>query len=835
LRFEALNFKRIGMVMGNSFNEDGHRLENKDNGRDGVKVGFNTIDGLLRAKMPARNQAMLDKTWEPMSEEYTGQAVPVDQSLELVAQAGCGRIAALPGARPALRVALPSLALGGAERIVAEWLSDEAASGRRAQLAIAYKQGSETPLHPAVSVIRRPSWVAPAQFWGDVGAYWASLDARAPIGAHLMGLAEIQMLASCGLRLVPVLHNAREAWKGQPEHWREDYIACAMGCAPFVEREGKQVAPSLFWTALRHRPRLDPRVFDQATREEARRAARVAPHELMVVMLGSVKRQKNYPLAARVAALLDFKRPCKMVVAGAAGPAESDLPAMIAAVQEHGAQRSFRWLGARSDPWRLLAGADVFLNVSHHEGFSMALMEALGAGLPCVAPSLPGIIGMEGCSGLSLFPLGSSAEHIAGMLEHLPIRSELGALRALPSNRRFWSIPFGARAPGALVWGDGPAPKAGSVLFVTANLNAGGAQRSLCNLLVHGAGKALGAAALLCCDALPTHVLFLDMLTGARVPLASVGSNDPVVAAEEVARCATGLGASAVVFWNADAKLKLLVAKFLPPSVHIVDVSPGDYAFEELSEASAVSELADFSIDDYAERLALLVSKRPYGDRWRGAPAVFIPNGCPAPAARSAFEPPRHPRFVVCGRVAPSKQLELVFEGFGLFKSEHPTAELAVVGQAERRHEGWARALMDQHGQAQGVKWLGADPELSFQTQAWTAQITLGTRQGSPNAVLEALAAGIPVLANDDGGTAYALGVCGPGQDPAGVLLPEYPSAQDIAKAMRESLSDASQKAWRARAQVLCASVHSMDKMVECYARALAGLSGNPIVDKADA
>lgn len=754
---------------------------------------------------------------------FVGAAPFIPETLDMLDPciiATSNDIQTISGARPprVIRCALASLALGGAERIVAEWLSDESASGRPCQLAINHTQAKETPLHPSVTLLRRPRWMSSLDFWNSVGSHWASLDPSNPIGAHLLHFDELTALARGGSRIIPVLHNDPAGWKGSPELWTPELIACAMGCAPFVKHLGVACNPSIFWSDLRHRPRVPSRACSPEARQSARLRFGADDGEFVVGMVGSLKSQKNYPKAVEVAAWLGSMARAKVVALGQAGPAASDLPAILEAARDMGDLNRFHWLGGSSDVGSFLSGIDALLSTSRHEGFPMAAMEALGAGIPVLAPALPGFEGIEHPL-LRLYPTDAEPSAIAELLASLPPRLTQAELPKASSNRRMWSIPFGIRPQAA--------PSHAPILFATANLNAGGAQRSLCNLLIQarnaeaaspGSIGPLARARLIVCDDRPTHPEFSNALARASIPFEALGATDPIRAAESLIERATESGAACIVFWNADAKLKLLIAKFLPASIRIIDVSPGDYAFEEFDAAGGFGSLADYSNLDYSQRIHTWVSKRPCEPRWLGARAEFIPNGCPPAPFPSPPQPPEQPRFIVSGRIAPSKRLDVILEAFALLRVEIPSAELHVAGQAEARCEALAAELMARHGPEQGVHWLGADPTLSFYAQAWSAQATLGTAQGSPNAVLEALSAGIPVIANDDGGTAYAMGAdeaCGP----AGILLPEHPTSRQVADALLLSLSPSHQQAWRQRARDLSQGRHSMDRMIHSYAQ----------------
>ncbi len=92
----------------------------------------------------------------------------------------------------------------------------------------------------------------------------------------------------------------------------------------------------------------------------------------------------------------------RVVVAGS-GPEETALRARIEA---EGLTSSLILLGTRSDVGSLLAAADAFCLPSRHEGLPISLLEAMQAGLPCVATRVGGVPGMvtDGVEGLLTEP-----------------------------------------------------------------------------------------------------------------------------------------------------------------------------------------------------------------------------------------------------------------------------------------------------------------------------------------------------------------------------------------------------------------------------------------------
>lgn len=103
-----------------------------------------------------------------------------------------------------------------------------------------------------------------------------------------------------------------------------------------------------------------------------------------VVATGRLAYQKNYPLLIRAAAHM---RDVIIDIVGN-GPDEAELKALAA---ELGVGDRVRFLGhhPRGEAMAILAEGDVFVQVSHFEGHSLALIEAAKLGLPLVVSDVP--------------------------------------------------------------------------------------------------------------------------------------------------------------------------------------------------------------------------------------------------------------------------------------------------------------------------------------------------------------------------------------------------------------------------------------------------------------
>jgi glycosyltransferase involved in cell wall biosynthesis len=125
-----------------------------------------------------------------------------------------------------------------------------------------------------------------------------------------------------------------------------------------------------------------------ADRDAVRAEMGVAPDEALAVTVANLRAGKNYPGLLEAAKLVvDRGLPVRFAAAGQ-GPLEAELRALHAS---SGLGERFRLLGYRDDATRLIAGSDVFVLASHHEGLPVTVMEALTLGVPVVAPAVGGL------------------------------------------------------------------------------------------------------------------------------------------------------------------------------------------------------------------------------------------------------------------------------------------------------------------------------------------------------------------------------------------------------------------------------------------------------------
>jgi glycosyltransferase involved in cell wall biosynthesis len=158
-----------------------------------------------------------------------------------------------------------------------------------------------------------------------------------------------------------------------------------------------------------------------------------------------------------------------------------------------------------------------------------------------------------------------------------------------------------------------------------------------------------------------------------------------------------------------------------------------------------------------------------------GVPAArltIIPNGVDTeyfqPATALANGPPR---LLYIGRLVPDKDPDTLLQAFQLTIRAHPDAELWLVGEGPRQAA--LQELAFRHSLSARVRFIPPTDDLLPVLQQATFMVLSSRTEALPNVVLEAMAAGLPVVATRVGGVPELVdpGVTGwlvpPGDAPA--------------------------------------------------------------------
>jgi len=728
-----------------------------------------------------------------------------------------------------LNVLLPSLARGGAERIVLDTLAGLRRRNATGKLFIVNRTRPSYAVEPAdgIAVIPLDALDARAKLAAVATEVLASPEPL--LFTHMIKADLLRSLWERGVETVPVIHNMRPSWQDPPAAFDHPKVPFIVAVSEAVAQQLRADGCPRPVVVLRHELQ---RWFNPDDQQENRRQIRerhgIADGTLVIGMVGAFKAQKAYTRAVRVLAKIRQLCPAKLMILGSWdhdwGYGRQAYEATCRLALELNVITDLLALGPVPDAERHFAAFDVYLNTSAYEGLSIALLEAVQTGCPIVTSDAGG--NREALPERAVL-VEDSADidaYATGIVRVLQARDRILVQKPPDFDLvpRLWCLMGRYRRP------DNFRPLAGrtGTLFLTDNLNIGGAQRSLVNLLerLPPGGKWLAVLQPVYCQE------FLDSIESRGVPVLSVhNATDYLDQVERILSLVERLQVRTLCFWNADARLKLLLAKILPPeSVRLVDVSPGPFLFLEMDGSGEFQRRISFRSADYWARLDHFVAKHsggaPPGLPVDGGKVIMIPNGVPAAEATppaSPLPPPAFPKGVspdlvigaVC-RITPRKRVDFLIDMMAELNAQLPGAALVVVGGVDPRHaEYWTNLLARLHAKGvANVHFAGPQAEVAPYLRLFKVLVMISDTPGCPNASLEAMAMGVPVIANSAGGTpdqvrhgvnGYLVG----GQDP-----------REMADHVRYLLANPKvQRRFGTAARSTVAKKFSMDQMVRRF------------------
>lgn len=134
--------------------------------------------------------------------------------------------------------------------------------------------------------------------------------------------------------------------------------------------------------------------------------------ECVFCSVGRLMEEKGFEVLIKSAAQLrKGGLPVRVLLIGD-GSLRSKLQRLVTQLKLDGV---FHFLGNHEEPFPFMANCDVFVMPSLHEGFGIALLEALAVGLPCISTATAGPTEILGNSGGLLVTPGSVEELAAAM------------------------------------------------------------------------------------------------------------------------------------------------------------------------------------------------------------------------------------------------------------------------------------------------------------------------------------------------------------------------------------------------------------------------------------
>lgn len=673
-----------------------------------------------------------------------------------------------------LNVLLPSLVRGGAERSVLETMSAlQHLGGLEQRLFVTYRSQRRYPLSAGGNLK-----VFFADKPDDPQASMRSLalellQASAPVVyTHLVPAADLRHLWNMGIATVPVIQNMSQGWNDPPSAFDDPHVPFIVGVSDAVSMELRASGCRKPVVTLRHELQ---RSYAPAELEKHRRDVRsrygVSDGTLLIGMAGQFKSQKAYTRAVRVLHRIRQTLPAKLMILGGwdhnYGGGRAAYEATCRLAVDLGVIADMIMPGDVHPAEPFFAAFDVFLNTSIYEGLSVALLEAIGTGCPVVIADAGGDREALPAGGI-LVTDGTDIEAYAQGILQVANRAE----RALPPRPpdpalipRLWTLIAKHGAGNSLKRLDAPS----GTLFLTQNLHIGGAQTSLVNLLA-GLGSDVKTA-LCTLEGMPlaSHKRKLDE---AQVPIFSAeGIAGIADRAEFILNWVDILHVRNLCFWNVAPEIKLVLAKILSVrDIRLFDVSPGAMLFDELEAAAQFQRRISLSETQYFQRLDGFVAKYDGGAPPRSAridPArvYLIPNGvAPPPSFVPLPSPelllPRHRdsalQIGTCCRIVPDKRIEFLLETMRIVAELSPAASLTIVGGPDSENLVYFEELRGRMRDSglDNIFFAGEHEDVMPFLGQFQIFVLVSDRQGCPNASLEAMAMGLPVVANRSGGVA---------------------------------------------------------------------------------
>lgn len=731
---------------------------------------------------------------------------------------------------PRLRVLqiVTSLQRGGAERIALNLATLLPRAGVHVRLAAPYAPTRDTFTPPA-------AWLdlAPLRRTGEsaLDALLRLVPSFDLLHLHLFKPRDLARFIATGVPSMVTVHNSRAGW---PEGFLESraaglalLAACSLDVAAELDAAGMAAPVRTVWNGI------DFDAFAVTSAHAATRAARrrewvFGEDDLVLIAIANPRSQKRLhllpPVLAGVQTSLTTQGStlrARLVFAGQPSENLPDAQASAALVRETvtrlGLEADVRWAGAVDDVAGLLAAGDVLVSASGHEGLSLVQLEALAHGRPVVCTATAGAREVAHRQpAVRVLPLDATPEVFAdAILAALKSPVAVVLARRHFDQRRMAERYLWWYHRCVSVRRAGPA----GLWLITNNFSMGGAQTSARRLLVAltAAGVRVRAATLQEEPAHPT--VGRRALAEAGVTVRAFGPHGRTTPEEIATGILDTLDADppeTVLFWNVIPVYKLLLADGVRDA-RVFDISPGEMFFHSLRQyfERPQGALPFVTSADYGRRLAGVIVKYRAESAIAanlGAPVHVIPNGVPLPPfpARPLASRPVLV-FGTATRLSPQKRFEDVLAALHLARDRLPPFEFHVAGRVEPGDEAYHAALVSQ---AKGlpVRWLGELPGTAEFLSDLDLFLMSSEPAGCPNALLEALAAGLPTIATDVGGAGEQVldGV-------TGCLVP----ARDVA-AFAEALVALAHDPARRAALGRAARQHmeenfGMERMVEGY------------------
>lgn len=136
-----------------------------------------------------------------------------------------------------------------------------------------------------------------------------------------------------------------------------------------------------------------------------------------------------------------------------------------------------------------------------------------------------------------------------------------------------------------------------------------------------------------------------------------------------------------------------------------------------------------------------------------GERAVILPNSLNPDFVKPRYEGERERRIVSVGRMDANKNHEMMIRAFAALRDRYPEYVLTIYGDGELHS--YLKGLAEELGVSERVELPGVIPNVAERIEKAAMFLLTSYSEGVSNALIEALATGLPVIATDvpSGGT----------------------------------------------------------------------------------
>ena len=221
--------------------------------------------------------------------------------------------------------------------------------------------------------------------------------------------------------------------------------------------------------------------------------------------------------------------------------------------------------------------------------------------------------------------------------------------------------------------------------------------------------------------------------------------------------------------------------------LHLKKFSKAKFIASERCNPTSYSGIKRLLMQHYGKRADAWVFQTEEAAKWYEGIAkksVIIPNAINPAFIRKPHEGEKEKCIVAAGRLSEQKNFKLLIDAFALISEEFSDFSLNIYGKGPLEEE--LREYARSKQLEARVKFMGYVDDMPEQLEKATAFVLSSDFEGMPNALMEAMALGLPCVSTDCpcGGPSYLINT-----DENGILVP-VGDAEKMAVAMRKILAD---------------------------------------------